>query len=515
MTRDCLSHRLSSQALAGSVVACALSCQQPLPARGEAVLVIDTDLSVPEHAGEFRLDLYTRHGTWYASRTIALPSVQDWPPSFSLYAPKGEAEAIARLRVYPRGATRDYLGERFATRKEARTGTPLAIAADPPTNGAPRLVVDGIDVTPDQEPHPLVTIDRLVIVRLVPGVVGGLRVVLRGACAGTMADIANLASCIDQPDQIASVEPAELQTLQEALAGGSLAGEFAAPVPCEATPRSGSKSPGGTDLFDEERCVPGGAFHLGEESGFGDHSYPPRLIHIQPFLMDKYEVTVGRWRDAIQRGFQPDPERFMINDGPIKPSIKDGSGCTYTSMVGERESYPMNCVTHDAIREFCRFNGGDLPTEAQWEWAATAEGRPFKTRFPWGNEQATCDQAVFQRTEAAGSIGDCADAGLGPQPVTEGDTEHGDRTPGAGVVGLAGSVAEFTRDMYAHFASNCWMATPVNDPACDDSLALEPEHTVRGGSWAQDTPSTDDRAVQPFHAIGTFIGFRCVRPGGP
>lgn len=505
---------LPSRALIVAILGASSSCApQSLPARGEVVVVVDTDLSVPEHASEFRLDLYSLSGEWHASRSIVLPSVQDWPPSFSLYSPDGEAEALVRLRVYPRGVMRDYLGERFMSR--SLDGSPTDLAPEPESNGEPRLIVDGVDVTPDQEPHPLVTIDRLLLLRFVPGEVGGHRVVLRGVCAGTMADITSRTSCVDRPDQHRPVEVESLQSVEEASGSVSLAGQFAAPIPCTATPRVRSKAPGGTELFDEEVCVAGGAFHLGSADDFGDSSYPMRLVHVRPFLMDKYEVTVGRWRDAIRRGFEPSHGRYVVNDGPSSPSIKDSTGCTYTSATGEREVFPMSCLTHDQARAFCQFNGGDLPTEAQWEWAATAAGRQFKTQFPWGNEPADCTSAVFARDDTAGMLGECSESGLGAQPVYASDHDPGDRTPEAGVVGLAGGVSEFTRDMYAAFASNCWMSTPVDDPLCDDSSSSKPAHTARGGSWAHDHPSVTERVEQGYDNIGTFIGFRCVRPGGP
>src|SRR5262249_4338483 len=91
----------------------------------------------------------------------------------------------------------------------APPGLPPPPAGDVPPEPNPRLVTNGADVTPSSEPLPAATVDRLVRVRLVPGVAGTLPVVLRGACAGTMAKLSaasatqvavgDALTCVDDP----------------------------------------------------------------------------------------------------------------------------------------------------------------------------------------------------------------------------------------------------------------------------------------------------------------------------
>src|SRR3954469_17137162 len=91
------------------------ACTQQL---GEALIVVDTDLPVPQLVGRLRVDLHAPDGTWFESRDIARPDPRDWPVSFSVYSddPLDDKLVSIRLRAYPEGHVRDYRGERFRER---------------------------------------------------------------------------------------------------------------------------------------------------------------------------------------------------------------------------------------------------------------------------------------------------------------------------------------------------------------------------------------------------------------
>jgi formylglycine-generating enzyme required for sulfatase activity len=576
---------------AGAVVALlagalALACAPAatwLPPLGEALVVADTDAPVPRLVSRLRVDLYTADAsTWYASSDLARLDPRDWPVSFGVALSDGEGarDVLVRLRAYADGQLREYHGERFVSRSPS--GHPGAPAVPPaPPGEQPRLLdAQGNDVTPAYEPEPFVTIDRLLLVHLAPGVVGKATVVLRGACFGTMADLGNLQTCVDTDATLVDVSSVTLDP--DTSLPPPVDKTFGAPVPCPpgASPRPGTTLPDGTRLYDEEVCVPGGTFLFGNPDEFGEGSQSGLPLHVaslSPFTIDRYEVTVARWRDAVARGLRspdatptPNPDA-IVRDTALDVPPDDARWCTWSAQAGvpeDRERFALNCVSWAAARAFCRFEGGDLPTEAQWEYVAQVYGRDAKTRYPWGDSVPFCgppyDVAVYARTSNCSSGGvqgrescetiypingcqpleeACATPGQGPTscagfnphegpqpvdavltqmlpPATDAGAPPLDVSLGLGVVGLAGGVSEWTRDAFDALDANCWAAAPQLDPACVDAKATL--HTVKGGSWetydvalwaSRRRPNDTELASgASYDFLPPEVGFRCVRP---
>ena len=77
-------------------------------------------------------------------------------------------------------------------------------------------------------------------------------------------------------------------------------------------------------------------------------------------------------------------------------------GCAFQGggvVAPGHESSPMNCVAWSEADSYCRMTSGALPTEAQWEFAATNGGA---TRFPWGDEAPTEFRETFAVLGRAG-----------------------------------------------------------------------------------------------------------------
>jgi formylglycine-generating enzyme required for sulfatase activity len=521
-------------ALAGGCATAPRTVQQ-----GEAIVVVDTDAPVPALVARLRVDLYTTDGTWYATRDSSLANEDNWPTSFAVALDDGVAskDVVVRLRAYPEGATRDYAGERFQQRATA-CDVPSCFGGQPdpccPLEPAPVLApvpeqylsdANGQDITPPTEPLPLETIDRLLLVHLEAGMRGTVSVVLAGACFGTMSDLRDLtqlSTCVD-------TENTRTRVMVQALEPGTVApspsvsGQFGQEYTgdCTAAPRTGGQAADGTPLHDDEVCVRGGAFVFGGRDDFlgqASDSLPARVALVPSFLMDRQEVTVARFRAALQSGFSGAAD---ANDGPLggyDAEAFDISMCTFSTAPMGREEYPLSCVSAAVARAFCRQEGGDLPTEAQWEYAAAASDRPGKTHFSMGDDAPACDVAVYGRGTATYDT-TCDPSGLGavgPAAVTVADHPGGDVTPGLSIANLTGSVAEWTVDTFAPFTSNCWMATGLLMPSCSPPGSGDPgvTSTVRGSSWLDGGNSLvaewRDSAVTGV----TSLGFRCVRGGG-
>ncbi len=479
----------ASSPSAASALACALAsglaCAFLLPScaprtlapLGEAVVVVDTDLPVPLVASALRVDLYDSGGVWLESRDIVLRDPRDWPASFSVQAADElrERDLLVRVRVHG-GRMRDVVG------------------------GA-RLIVNGADVTPASEPEPALAVDRLLLVRLRPGERGRAIVVAHASCAGAapQLDPGARASCIEgegtiEPLPIASLDP-DLSTPTRSVAGSAAS--------------SACRSPSDVSL-----CVDGGAFVIGADDVqvVPDPTLPlapERIARVHSFKMDRDEVTVGDLRAAIAHGFVP-PDPVGMTEGDLGATAD--TSCSFSTAPRGRENFAASCITWRTAHAYCmRFdNGGDLPTEAQWEYAATSAARTGKSTFPWGDDAPDCTRAVYGRLPLAGLPGACEkESGAGPLPVTMAGAPIAPGDVSATKIrGLGGGVAEWTRDTPAPYDAPCWRAIDAscNDPTTD-------AHVVRGGAWASTAINVRSTSRLASRKATSFIGFRCVHPG--
>jgi formylglycine-generating enzyme required for sulfatase activity len=492
-----------------------------LPPLGEVLVVVDTDAVVPALVSRLRVDAYTSSGVWYDSRDFGLEEPAQWPASFGVYSPTaGQGGAVTlRLRGYADGKIRDYRGERYQARPQGGPPSQIVETPSPPPGEAPRLIgSDGSDKTPATEPEPLLAIDALIQLTIPSDVVKLASVVLRGACFGTMANLLALETCVDTENVLVSVPSPALGT-DLTLPTRSLEGHFGAPVACKATPRPNGVAPDGTPLYDEEVCVDGGTFVFGRYP----NDFPERIAIVEPFLMDKYEVTVAAFRQALLHGL-PSTDTPPENASPI-PSTADYEAqaglpfCTYSATPMGREDFPVSCLVWSAAQAFCQFEGGDLPSEVQWEWVVAAAGRTNKTVFPWGGpdeESFPCSHGDFGRGYVANETpGPCLAVGLGPAPVKGGDHPGGDRSVGFGLVDLGYNMMEWQKDEFQPLDSRCWMDQPLHATACSDPANVS--HTVRGGSWHSEAfqAGYPGRSAAPSDASSTEAGFRCVRKAVP
>jgi formylglycine-generating enzyme required for sulfatase activity len=333
-------------------------------------------------------------------------------------------------------------------------------------------------------------------------------------------------TCVDTENVRVPLSPIELDA-DLTMPSTSAQGSFGKTDPCAPSEQTS------TDVI----CVPGGAFLFGGPDGNPDgidiySSVPQRTAVMPKLFVDKLEVSVAKMRTAIASGLPVDSAAIFVNDGPLWSSGMDPpqNACAYTSEPKNREALGANCVSWRLARAYCQMRGGDLPTEAEWEYIASVAGRPFKTLYAWGNDEATCSRAAYGRTgDASGAGADCSksvNANPGPVPVTSdsGSNGHaGDVTP-EGIVGLMGGLSEWTLDSAAPFDGACWSAATLASPRCWEQNATH--RAVRGSSWADGVivPSTV-RIIVPGEQGGAGIpnaappdfavGFRCVYAGAP
>lgn len=375
----------------------------------------------------------------------------------------------------------------------------------------PRLVVAGVDTTPEQEPQPLVTIDRLALLQLVPGKKQLASIVLRTACGGTMAKLsaagsdaapvlAEAETCVGIEGERAPLVP-EAQEPFARLPTSTLAGTF---KHGEACPTAASQ--------DRAACVPAGTFVLGAPLFLPREvrTTPERFALMNRYWLDKTEVTVARFRSALARGLRSTSFTPVANDGPLSDDAPDDPfrHCTFSTTpeaAGQpREGFPLNCLEWSAARAFCRFEGGDLPSEAQWQYAASRAGRDYEL------------DDFCSSTSEAGCLAVALD-----NPVAVSDPLVAVEATPFDILGLYGNVSEWTLDSFYALDSACWDGATLLDPMCWEKRA--PLRTVAGGSWGLEPGAVWRYALEPTgglwvhtltnRAVGmgsAFVGFRCA-----
>jgi len=205
-------------------------------------------------------------------------------------------------------------------------------------------------------------------------------------------------------------------------------------------------------------------------------------------------VANSGWNDAWTKHLPADA-------GALKKSL----GCnanfrTWTDEAGSGEALPIDCVSWYLAAAFCAWDGGGLPSEAEWSYAAV--GGDVQNPYPWGKDPPAAKHAVFGCSDKAAG---CAFSDL----HRVGSTPAGDGRFGQS--NLAGSMAEWVADRFGPYPVNCDVG---------DCLALDPAavgRPARGGDWTNAatflelTSKSHGVASQPAETPQDFIGFRCAR----
>jgi sulfatase modifying factor 1 len=284
----------------------------------------------------------------------------------------------------------------------------------------------------------------------------------------------------------------------------------------------------GTDSCCNSPEVLGGSYYrsydLAGDGMFGSTGFPAT---VSSFRLDKYEVTVGRFRSFVNAGMgtQSSPptsgagahaniadsgwnaswsSKLTASTSALVAAIKcDAVYQTWTDTPAGNEHRPMNCITWYEAMAFCAWDGGFLPTEAEWNYAAT--GGDQQRAYPWSNSAGSLpplESSLASYFDGTNCVGD----GLAGCAVTD-LVAVGTKDSGVGRWGqsdLAGNVFEWTLDTFASYSSTCMNCA---------NLAGTSFRVNRGGSFISNASSarTGYRGNSGSSDRNYNTGVRCAR----
>ena len=270
-----------------------------------------------------------------------------------------------------------------------------------------------------------------------------------------------------------------------------------------------------------------------------EREQPAHWVTVSPFQMDRTEVTnqkFANWLNSLlARGeIRLLHERIVVSrEAPdivladIFPYYTPANVLLFADGVfiapREAASLPVTQVTWEGAQRYCQAQGGRLPTEAEWEYAARSGGQQ-EFRFPWGNALPQCNGVVAARAEE--ELRDksgqpiarirlpCLSSQLGQGPAPVGSSPQD--ISAQGIYDLGGNVSEWVQDPFTPRYLDCGTCKdPVASLAAYDPAA--PKRVFRGGSWSVLLAHTRaaGRSRHDPRVASRDIGFRCVKSEAP
>lgn len=267
--------------------------------------------------------------------------------------------------------------------------------------------------------------------------------------------------------------------------------------------------------LDDMVRVEGGPFEIGSR-GYPfayDNEQPPHIVELADFRLDKYPVTNAQFAEFVEAGgykiralWSDDGWEWKENNKIERPlywshfngkSIGRAADKWQVQEMFEysrlRPDHPVSGVSWHEASAYARFAGKRLPTEAEWEKAASWDPRTqSKRRFSWGDAPA--------RAELANHGGN----NWGTMPVAacpEGQSAYG-------CFDMTGNVWEWTASIFDGYPG--FAAFPYREYS---ELWFDKDHRVlKGGSWATRMPllrCSFRNFWRPGFRIA-FAGFRCA-----
>jgi formylglycine-generating enzyme required for sulfatase activity len=246
--------------------------------------------------------------------------------------------------------------------------------------------------------------------------------------------------------------------------------------------------------------VPPGCFYMGDAT-INDAKPVTEMCFDKPYLIDQNEVTNTAYAEFIKAGgyadqnwWTPAGAKFVQDQKAAGKALPADHGAGFNNA-----DQPRVGVSWYEAAAYCKWRGGRLPTEAEWEYAARG---PASRAYPWGNTFVDAN-AVFN-----------------DNVVTE-PAKVGSKVAGRSWVGandLAGNVQEWVNTAYSEYDAGFnkvvkTFAYPYTAGDGRESGEGSLLRVVRGGSLIDYAPilrGAYRRSEYPMNEDFN-LGFRCAR----
>ncbi len=233
--------------------------------------------------------------------------------------------------------------------------------------------------------------------------------------------------------------------------------------------------------------IKGGKMRLGNKKGDIDEK-PSKKIKITSYYLGRYEVNNREFADFLNSmGNQIEGNSEWLNSEGSWNNLKCRIYKKDSIFVVERvyENYPVNFVNWYGANAYCRWKGGRLPTEAEWEYAARggSEGKNI-------DEQRKVDYNLYAWHK-----------------LNSGEEwhENGKKKPNPlNLYDMQGNLWEWCSDYYHH---EYYQIRPFLNPPGPQNGEYR---VIRGGSWTNGTEmliNSNRNALNP-NSNKINLGFR-------
>ncbi len=237
--------------------------------------------------------------------------------------------------------------------------------------------------------------------------------------------------------------------------------------------------------------IPEGEFKMGstrsEDPQTLDEEIPQHVVYLDTYWIDQTEVTNEQYASCVASGACARPA-----------NIYSLSRESYYDNL-QYADYPVIFVSWNQAAAYCVWAERRLPTEAEWEKAASGSNEHI---YPWGNTfDGTLTNYCDINCQWAWRDDSYDDGYFDTSPV-------GDYPGGASmydILDMVGNVYEWVADWYEPYSRDS-----LTNPTGPDSGV---DRIMRGGSWGDDPAHVRSAVRSPINPDNwmDFIGFRCAR----